>query len=292
MAQKNEADRRSEHDELVEAIDDIRRPDAYILHEVIRHDGDVELRRHGGALFLSALSAGLSIALSLIVPGVLKAHLPDTEWAKLVVSMGYAVGFLVVVMGRQQLFTENTITPILPLLHDRSVKTGLRVLRLWLIVLAGNVLATAAIALVLARSEAFEPGVKAAFAEISHHAIAFPFWTTFVKAIFAGWIIALMVWILPATGQAASFVIILMTWLVSMCGLAHVIAGSVEGFYLVATGAATLADYMLRFFLPTLLGNVFGGVTLVAVLNFGQVAPQVEENKDMENKDMEGEARD
>ena len=218
------------------------------------------------------------------MPGVLKAHLPSGEWTALITTMGYAVGFLVVVLGRQQLFTENTITPVLPLLHDRSVKTALRLLRLWTIVLTGNILATAGIATVLARSDAFGPGVTAAFAEISHHAIAFSFGTTLVKAIFAGWIIALMVWILPATGTAAPFVIFLMTWPVSMCGLAHIVAASVEAFFLVANGTATMAEYVGKFFVPTLLGNVFGGVALVAVLNFGQVAPEVEENREVEGE--------
>ena len=271
-------------EERREEVPAIVRPDAFLLHEVIRHEGNMELRRHPGALFLSALAAGLSMALSVIVPGILKAHLPPTEWATLVTTMGYAVGFLVVVLGRQQLFTENTITPILPLLHDRSVKTAWRVTRLWSVVLVGNVLATAVIAAVLIHSGAFEPKVMAAFLEISHHVVAYGFWTTVVKSIFAGWMIALMVWILPATGTAAPLIIFLMTWLVSLCGLGHVVAGSVEGFLLLLTGAATMGDYVFKFFIPTLLGNVFGGVLLVAVLNYGQVAPEIEEAAEPEGR--------
>lgn len=265
-----------EHDE---SVADGVRPDAFVLHEIIRKEGDEELRRHAGALFLSALAAGLTMGFSLIVPGVLKAHLPEAQWTQLVTGMGYATGFLIVVLGRQQLFTENTLTPILPLLHDRTLTTLARVGRLWGIVLFGNILATALIAAVLAHSEAFEPEVHKAFAEISHHTIAAPFTATVVKAVFAGWLIALMVWMLPATGSAAPFIVVLMTGLVSMCGLAHIVAGSVDTFYLVFTGEASTADYLWRFFVPTLIGNVFGGTALVAVLNYGQVAPQVEEEK-------------
>lgn len=284
MAGDHEADRKAERGELLETVSEIARPNAYTLHEVIRLDGDEELRRNGLALFLSAFSAGLTIALSLIVPGVLKALLPDAGWTRVVTTMGYAVGFLVVVLGRQQLFTENTVTPILPLLHDRSAKTAWRVLRLWGIVLCGNILATLAIATVLAHAGAFEPPVLHAFSQISHDAIAHDFAATFVKAVFAGWMIALMVWFLPASGSAAPFMIMLMTWLVSLCGLAHVVAGSVEAFYLVVTGAASIGDYVGRFFVPTLVGNAFGGVTLVAVLNYGQVAPQVEEVRQIEGE--------
>lgn len=270
--------------EILKTVSEIARPDAYVLHEAIRLGGDEELRRHGGALFLSAFAAGLSIALSLIVPGVLKTHLPEGDWTKIITSMGYSVGFLVVVLGRQQLFTENTITPVLPLLHDRSVKTLWRVLRLWTIVLVGNLLGTLAIATLIAHSGAFDPSMQKSFAEISHEAIAHDFGATFVKAVFAGWMIALMVWFLPATGSAAPFIIMLMTWLVSLCSLAHVVAGSVDSFYLVVTGAASLTDYGWRFLLPTLLGNLFGGTALVAVLNYGQVAPEVEETREVEGK--------
>lgn len=269
----------AEQRENAESVAEASRPDAFVLHEAIRLEGDEELRRSGGALLLSAIAAGLTMGFSLIVPGILKVHLPEAHWAELIVSLGYATGFLIVVLGRQQLFTENTLTPILPLLHDRTRKTLGRVLRLWGIVLVGNVVATAAIAAVLVYGDAFAPDVQKAFAEISHHAVAAPFPTTMLKAVFAGWLIALMVWMLPATGSAAPFIVILMTWLVSMCGLTHIVAGSVDAFYLVFSGALTPADYVGRFFVPTLIGNVFGGTALVAALNFGQVAPEVEEQK-------------
>ena len=254
------------------------RPDALILHEIIRREGEQELRRTALALSLSAFAAGLTMGFSLIVPGVLKGHLPQAPWAELVLSMGYSIGFLIVVLGRQQLFTENTVTPILPLLNERTPRALVRVLRLWGIVLGGNILATLVIASVLAHTDAFKPEVREAFAAISRHTIEDPFWTTVIKAVFAGWLIALMVWILPACGSAAPFVVILMTWLVSMCGLAHIVAGSVDAFYLVAIGEIGLATYVSGFFVPTLIGNVLGGVTLVSVLNFGQVVPDMEGN--------------
>lgn len=252
------------------------RPDALVLHEIIRREGEDELQRTTLALSLSAFAAGLTMGFSLIVPGVLKGHLPHEPWAELVMSMGYSIGFLIVVLGRQQLFTENTVTPILPLLTERTMASLMKVARLWGIVLVGNILATIVIASVLAHTDAFKPEVRAAFAEISHHTIEDPFWTTVIKAVFAGWLIALMVWILPASGSAAPFIILLMTSLVSMCGLAHIVAGSVDAYYLVAIGEIGFGTYLTGFFVPTLLGNVLGGVTLVSVLNFGQVAPDME----------------
>lgn len=282
MAQPHTRSDEKKQEEHSKSVSEAGRPNAFVLHEAIRKEGDEELRRDGLALFTSAIAAGLTMGFSLIVPGVLKAHLRAAEWTSLVTSLGYATGFLIVVLGRQQLFTENTVTPILPLLHDRTVKTLWRVLRLWGIVLTGNIVATAAIAAVLSHSEAFAPNVRDAFTEIAHHAVGSGFGTTVIKAVFAGWLIALMVWMLPATGSAAPFVIVLITWLVSMCDLAHIVAGSVDAFYLFFTGAASISDYAWRFFVPTLLGNVIGGTALVAVLNYGQVAPQAEEKKSTE----------
>lgn len=258
-------------------VEKAHRPDALILHEIIRREGEEEMRRTWVALSLSGFAAGLTMGFSLIVPGVLKGHLPHEPWAELVMSMGYSIGFLIVVLGRQQLFTENTVTPILPLLTERTMGALLRVARLWGIVLLANIVATVAIASVLAHTDAFKPEVREAFAEISRHTIEDPFWTTVIKAVFAGWLIALMVWILPASGSAAPFIILLMTSLVSMCGLAHIVAGSVDAFYLVAIGEIGFATYLWGFFVPTLIGNVLGGVTLVSVLNFGQVAPDIED---------------
>jgi formate/nitrite transporter FocA (FNT family) len=181
-----------------------------------------------------------------------------------------------VVLGRQQLFTENTLTPILSLLHNRDLHTLWRVLRLWGLVLAANIAATWVFAAVAAHTQVFDPEAKAAFAEISRHAIAGPFSTTFLKAVFAGWLIALMVWLLPAAEGARPLIIIIVTYVVALPHLAHIIAGSVDAFYLVAIGEAGYGDYLTRFFVPTLLGNVVGGVALVAVLNYGQVAPEIE----------------
>jgi formate/nitrite transporter FocA (FNT family) len=208
--------------------------------------------------------------------GLLQARLPDASWRDLVSSFGYTLGFLVVVVGRQQLFTENTLTPILPLLKNRDANTLWRVARLWGLVLVANIGATWAVAAVLAHTSIFDPATKAAFAEISGHSIASSFWVTVGKGIFAGWLIALMVWLLPGSEGARPWIIIIVTYVVGLGHLAHIVAGSVDAFYLVETDAASLADYLTRFFLPTLLGNLFGGVALVAVLNYGQVAAEVE----------------
>lgn len=262
-----------------EAIEAKGRPSAALIHETIRADGHAELARDVPALLLSGLAAGLAMGLSLLVQGLLHADLPEAAWRSLVTNLGYTVGFLVVVLGRQQLFTENTLTPVLPLLRNRDARTLGRVLRLWVVVLAANVAATWAFAAIIAHSEVFDAGAKQAFAEISRHALDSPgLGTTFLKAVFAGWLIALMVWLLPGAEGSRPFVILVVTYVVALGHFAHIIAGSVDVLYLVETGEATWRDFTIRFFVPTLLGNMAGGVLLVACLNYGQVASEVEES--------------
>src|SRR5581483_6030924 len=122
---------------------------AMIVHEAIRLEGEQELGRSSSALFWSGLAAGLSMGFSLIAEGLLRSRLPDQPWRPVVSKLGYSFGFLLVVLGRQQLFTENTLTPILPLLMRFSGATVRNVLRLWFVVLAANIVGTLAIAWVL-----------------------------------------------------------------------------------------------------------------------------------------------
>jgi formate/nitrite transporter FocA (FNT family) len=212
---------------------------------------------------------------SLVAQGILHRSVPDAPWRELITALGYTIGFLIVVLGRQQLFTENTLTPILPLLHHRDANTLGRVARLWGLVLLSNIVATWVFAAVVAHSSVFGPDVKDAFGEISRHTIASPFGTTFLKAVFAGWLIALMVWLLPAAENARPFVIMIITYVVAIGQFSHLIAGSVDAFYLVESGKADWSSYATSFFVPTLLGNVVGGIALVAVLNYGQVAHEI-----------------
>ncbi len=244
---------------------------ADITHEVILREGEQELERSTSALAWSGLAAGLAMGLSLVAEGLLHAGLPDAPWRPLVAKLGYSFGFLVVILGSQQLFTENTLTAVVPLLAHRTRRMLANVARLWTVVLLANLAGAFLFALVMARTAAFDAEAHAAFAEIGHKAMEGAFGTIVLKAVFAGWLIALLVWMLPAAQTAHVLVIVLMTWLVGVGEFAHIIAGSVEVFYLAARGLASWGEALTGFVVPALIGNVIGGVTLVAALNHAQV---------------------
>ena len=247
-------------------------PSAAIVYETIRSEGEDELQRAPMALAWSGLAAGLSMGFSLVAEGLLHAALPDAAWRPLVVKFGYAVGFLIVILGRQQLFTENTLTPILPLLSSKKPLSVLpKVMRLWAIVLVANVVGTCCFAFILARTEILDPATRESLAHIAQKAMEGSGSTHLLRAIFAGWLIALLVWVLPFAESARVSVIIIITYFVGLGGFDHIVAGSTKAFYAVVMGDATIGAFFTTFWLPALAGNVIGGVLFVAAINHAQV---------------------
>jgi formate/nitrite transporter FocA (FNT family) len=245
--------------------------DAATTYEVVRHEGELELSRSTAALAWSGLAAGLSMGFSMVGQGLLHRYLPEAPWRPAVASFGYSLGFLIVILGSQQLFTENTLTPVVPLLARRE-PGGLRDLaRLWAVVFAANLAGTFLFGWVAARTAAFDVETRAAFREIALQAVEPRFGTLLLKGVFAGWLIALLVWMLPASQTAHFWVILSITWLIGAAHLSHVVAGSVEVFYLVARAELGIGQALGGFVLPALIGNVLGGVSLVAALNHAQV---------------------
>jgi len=217
----------------------------------------------------------MSMGFSFLCMAMLGSMLPETPWRHAIASMGYTVGFVITILGRQELFTESTLTAVLPLLVRRDRATLARVLRFWAIVLFANLVGTALFATLLSRPALFPAAVQATLAEIAKTAIDGAFLVTLLRAVLAGWLIALMAWMLPSARSARFFVILLLTFVVALCSLPHIVAGSVEAAYAVLTGAASVAQYLGDFLVPTLLGNTIGGVALVALLNHAPLADKL-----------------
>ena len=241
-------------------------PEGSVVYEAIRHEGQSELERKTAAVAWSGLAAGLSMGFSLLGKAVLHHRLPEAEWVPLVSSFGYAFGFLIVILGRQQLYTENTLTVILPFLRRKKLAILANIARLWIVVLVANLIGAFAFAVVMARTTAVSPGVRESMRHLGEEALRGDFASTLLRAVFAGWLIAVMVWLLPFAEQLRTIVIVLITYLVGIGHFPHVIAGAVDVFFLVADGTRGLGDVVARFIIPTLIGNTIGGVTLVAIL--------------------------
>ena len=252
---------------------------APIVHEAIREDGEEELRRPASALAWSGLAAGLSMGFSFVAQGLIHSHLPDQAWRTLLVSVGYPFGFLLVIVGRQQLFTENTLTAIIPLLARRNLVTLLAVLRLWAIVLISNLAGAHLFAWVIGNTPIIRPEVQESLKVLAVQAADVSFIAAILRGIFAGWLIAMVVWMLAASNSGRLGIIIILTYVVGLAGLTHIIAGSVEVLFLVMTGAKSWGSYLRGYMTPTLVGNIIGGIALVSALNHAQVVAGMSRRK-------------
>jgi formate/nitrite transporter FocA (FNT family) len=246
-------------------------PRAEIVYEAVRREGEHELARPVVALAWSGLAAGLSMGFSFLTQALLTTYLPQQHWNKIIADLGYSVGFLIVILGRQQLFTENTLTPVLVLLRNKDLETLGRVLRLWVVVLIANTAGAFVFALLLAKTPLLDPAMHRTLIPIGQLALSTGFGATLVRGVFAGWLIALLIWLLPFAETARVSVIIIITYVIALGHFSHIIASAVEAFYTVLRGGDSWMVFFDGFYAPTLLGNIAGGVALVAVVNYAQL---------------------
>src|SRR4051812_46860510 len=244
---------------------------AVVVHEAVRLDGDEELNRSASALAWSGLAAGMSMGFSFAGEALLYSYLPDVPWRPLVTALGYPLGFLLVIVGRQQLFTENTLTAIIPLLARRNGETLVKVARIWTIVLLSNLVGAHLFAWVVGNTPMFTREVQESMMKLATHAMEIGFGTAILRGIFAGWLIAMVVWMLAAISTGRLGVIVIVTYVVGLANLTHIVAGAVEVLFLAMVGARSWGDVALGYLLPTLLGNIIGGVSLTAAINHAQV---------------------
>lgn len=227
------------------------------------------------SLAWSGVAAGLSISFSLLAQAILRQHLPDAPWRELVAALGYPVGFVMVVLARQQLFTENTITVILPVMAEPTRSNVTRAARLWAIVLCANLLGTGVAALFCTLTPVLEPALLDQMRIISRHALAHDFWPTLLRGVGAGYLMAATVWLMPAAGAAQFHVVAMMTYLIGVGGFSHIIAGSLEAYLLLLNGEIGWPAALGGFAFPALLGNVVGGSVLFAMMAYAQVRHEI-----------------
>ena len=252
---------------------------AVVVHETIRYDGEEELNRPISALAWSGLAAGMSMGFSFVAQALFRAYLPDAPWRPLIARLGYPLGFLIVILGRQQLFTENTLTAIIPLLARRNLTTLARVARLWAVVLVANLIGAHLFAWVVGNTPMFSKSVQHEFLQLAKDAADVAFGTAVLRGIFAGWLIAMVVWILAAIDTGRIAVIVILTYIVGLAGLTHIVAGSVEVLFLAMVGVRSWGSIAWGYLVPTLIGNIIGGVSLTAAINHAQVVSGMNNKK-------------
>jgi formate/nitrite transporter FocA (FNT family) len=258
------------------AVSDLSSGSAKIVHEVVRLQGDEELARPVKSLLFSGFAAGVAISISVMAEAAIRMRLPDAPWRDLVVSLGYTVGFVIVILGKLQLFTETTVTAVLPLATHPSRRNLLRLLRLWVAVFTANMTGTFLVAALVSFDLIVEPTLRESMVELSTPLLEHGFVETLLLATPAGFLIASIAWIMPNARGSEFWVIVLVTYAISIGGFSHVVAGSSEVWLLLFSGQASLGQALSWLLLPALLGNIIGGSGLFAVVAHGQVRDEIQ----------------
>ena len=244
---------------------------APVLFEIIRRNGQEEIERPVQSLWWSGLVAGLSIGFSVLTPAMLLRYLPQAAWTEIVAQLGYSVGFVIVILSRQQLFTENVITAVVPVMAKSHLHNLLLMMRLWAIVLVANVVGATLFSVFLHYSGAINPELAAAIHKFCAPLLDMQPLDTMSRSMVSGFLIASLVWILAGYEGSRLGIIVLMTYLIALGGFNHIVAGSVEASYLLLEGSMRPGYAVTTFFIPTLLGNVIGGTVIFTLLSYGQI---------------------
>jgi formate/nitrite transporter FocA (FNT family) len=264
----------------VESVDERKSGSAKIVHEVIRLQGDEELGRPLVSLLCSGFAAGVAISTSILAEAFLHARLPQAPWTELVSSFGYCVGFVIVIMGNLQLFTESTVTAVLPVATHPSWRNLGRLLRLWAVVFAANMAGTLFVALLVSRQIIVRGPQLSATLEVARSVLQQGPLTTMFLGMPAGFLVASIAWIQPNARGSEFWVIVLITYVIALGGFSHVVAGSGEAWLLWLQGETDLFGATCRLILPSLIGNIIGGTGLFALLAHGQVRHELQADPD------------
>ncbi|HAV5945152.1 TPA: formate/nitrite transporter family protein [Acinetobacter baumannii] len=259
------------------AVEEHEKLSPRLVYEIIRRDGAEELDRPTAALIFSGIAAGLVISFSFVFKAIIASYIPtDAIWTDLITNFGYTIGFLIAILGHMQLFTENTITTVVPLFKPFTLDKLRAVGRLWGIVFLCNIIGTALASLFFLTTDLFTPNIDKVLDELAHHVASFSATQNLLKGVMSGLLIAALVWMLPSVSNKF-LVIFFMTYLIGLGDFTHVVVGSTEMSYLVWQGEASLGEYLFNFLIPTTIGNIIGGTGVFTLLIYGQVTEELEQ---------------
>lgn len=241
--------------------------------EVEIKEGLSQLNRPFAGLALSGLSAGLDIGfgpfLMAVVITISEGTFSDPV-VHILTANAYSVGFIIVVLGRSELFTEHTTLAVVPVLHRRASLFELG--RLWGVVYVANLIGGAIFAALVVFIEPQLGTIHAAsFGEIAGELVNYSPTTTLLAGVLAGWLMGLMTWLVAAGRNTISQAVFvwLIALVIGMSHLPHSIAGSIEVLLGLLAGQGVTLDQFVTFLVWSTVGNVIGGSVFVGLLKYG-----------------------
>jgi len=240
--------------------------------------GEKRLDRSSLGDMVTSFIGGMSICFGVLAMAWTSASLggaPPPSVAHLVGALAYPIGFVILLIGKSELFTENFLLPVMGVIQGRGTIGGL--LALWGRSLVFNLLGTFVFAFLVSRPGVLPEAVAVHIEDLGHHVVEYGFWTALLKAVFAGWLMTILTWLLlAAEGMGAKLLIIwVIGTLIVLGDFAHVIISGAEVLMAMLLGDPINPVHWLQSsFFPILIGNIVGGVVFVTLL--GMVQAQYE----------------
>jgi len=251
------------------------------IDEILDEQIEMAMHEHNRShqdLFLSAISAGLDIGFSVFLMGAIYSlfnEIVHPSVLHVLIALAYPIGFIFVVVGKSELFTEHTTLAVIPVLNRNATIKSLMIL--WGIIYSGNLVGGYFFSLLLsAISPGFEIIHAGTYTVLSQKLIESPWHLILPSGILAGWLMGLLSWLVTSSQETISRIVIitLITTVIGIGGLHHCIVGSIEVFTgLISSDQITLRDYAHVQIWST-LGNIIGGVVFVAFVKFSHVNPK------------------
>lgn len=245
------------------------RPSAEDIYKQVAINARQELKRSSTALAISGFGGGAFMGFSALGTAIPAALLGYSSAAHLIACLFYPLGFIVVMVGRSQLFTENTLYPVALVLAEK--RQFWNTLRLWSIVLPANIAGAIGFAMLTAWTPALEPRFVDALTHLGIQGLSHPPSAIFWSGVIGGWMIALAAWLVSGSHSITGSVLLiwLLTYIVGLGNFAHCIASSCEILVAVLTHHASWQAYA-QWLIPAVGGNICGGVGLVTIIEYGQ----------------------
>ena len=237
-----------------------------------------EYSRSRFSLFISSFAAGLEIGFSVLLMCIFFTlfhnHYPSYT-LQLLLALAYPIGFIFVVIGRSELFTEHTALAVLPVFNKTVSVVSLA--KLWFIILLGNLVGGYLFSLIITSiGPAMEIIQPLAFEHLANKMTQQDWWIILGSGILAGWLMGLLEWMVTSSQETIGqiVIIILITFVIGIGNMHHSIVGSIEVFsgFLVSK-EISMGDYLHFQGLAT-IGNVVGGVVFVAVVKYSHIKPE------------------
>lgn len=256
--------------------DELAAPHSRVIYEVVRRQGEEELARPLNSLFWSGIAGGVTMMASVIAEAALQRKIPAGMPLRTVISeLGYSVGFLVVILGRMQLFTEQTIVSALPVMARREWRKFRSVARLWAIVFLANMIGCCVAAAINVHVRLVSHELLAGMLDVAAPLLDRTPLDILLKGIPAGFLIASVAWVRAGVASGEFWIVLVLTYAIALGDFTHVVAGGSEAFLLVFDGRTGFGHAVGGIILPALVGNVIGGTGLFALLAHAQVAREI-----------------